>query len=196
MTNTKKLFTPSLVNYNYIQIKTFTVTPRRYAEAGPIILAQYYTISPAFTLAVIFTSYAISIGGYLLTNLTTSASEAQHIEMFPDELEDVFFFIPDHITGEITRYLINIRNAVNFWNNVDHFMYFTREQAREMRDQLITIDELLRNIRQQCVYITDLDDTIINANLEFVLRYIQQIDQILWKIYDIQAILNVTILSL
>lgn len=111
--------TPTTLNNvnkaNTTQKRKFSVTSRRHAlETGPLILAKYGTMSPALTMAIVFIAYGISVGGYLITRLSASASEAQHIEMFPDELEDQFFFVPDHVMGVMFRYLDGAAQAVRF----------------------------------------------------------------------------------
>ena len=119
MMTTLKFFNPSFtairVNKANITQRKFSVTPRRNGmETGPLILAKYGTMSPALTMIMIFIAYGVSVGGYLVTRLSTSASEAQHIEMFPEDLEDDFFFVPDRVMTVMFRYINRIRNAVRY----------------------------------------------------------------------------------
>lgn len=192
---TLKNFNPSFkattVKSNSIHRRKFSVTPRRYAmEAGPLILAKYGTMSPAFTLAMVFITYGISVGGYLVTRLARSASEAQHIEMFPDELEDDFFFVPDHVMGRMYRFLGAMRQGVNHWNNTTNLLEMSQENGRRLLDELQNLRPLLADIRQECTYISDLSNPAVNGHIEFVVRDLHELRQILDGIDSIIYILS------
>lgn len=200
-TNTLLFYKPSWpdkrvrkASINQENKRKFSTTSRRYAmESGPLILAKYGTMSPALTIAMVFITYGISMGGYLVTRLSTSAVEAQHIEMFPEDLEDDFFFVPDRVMTRMFRYIGAMREAVKFWNNLEHLVCLSQAEAKELLYRVLNLQELLENIRLQCTYISDLSSPQINGDIEHIISDMHEMDVILRGIDSIITILTTII---
>jgi hypothetical protein len=101
----------------------------------------------------------------------------------------MFFFVPNYVMMQFHTITLNIKKALEFWSNVDHLMALTSEQAREVARLLDIVVPVISDIRLQCVYLTDLSDPRINGHIEFITRYIRDLDIMLEKISDIQVIL-------
>ena len=172
--------------------RMFSVTPFKFIDetgTGALLLASQSPMSPAFTLAIVFTSSTLIIGGYLLRHLMTSASEAQNIVMFPEDLTDFMFFVPNNIMGEFHRYLSITQKALDKWCNIHSIGALSREQLLHLQDELTKVKAMILNIRLECVYINDLDDTFINGHLEFINRHIGEIDRILVSINQLDSLI-------
>lgn len=200
MMTTLKFYNPSFTLLRVkkatdsITKRKFSVTSPRYVmETGPLLLAKSSTISSPLIMAMVFIGYGISVGGYLLTRLSVSATEAQHIEMFPEDLEDHFFFVPDRVMRVMFRYLGAMRQAVNFWDNLEHLVCLTQAEARQMLDQLVILQELLGNVCLQCTYISDLNNPGINGDIEHIIHDLYELNEILQGIDSIINILTTII---
>jgi hypothetical protein len=171
-----------------VTLRNFSATPLRRIEPGTLILTQH-SMSPGVTLAVIFASYTLAAGAWLITRLGAAASDAQYIDLYPEELDDMFFFVPNYVMMEFHTITRNLSRGLDFWSNVDHLMTLTTEQAAQVMSLFDTVVPIISNIRLQCVYLTDLSDPTINGHIEFINMYIRDLDVMLEKISDIQIIL-------
>lgn len=173
--------------------KMFSTTSfKRIEGETTLILMEHAGTSPVFTLVIVFASFTLTVGAYVLTHLTTSASDAQHYQMFPEEVADHmygFFFVPDHLMGHFIRFLIKVTDALDYWDNIDHLRNLSNTEAREFSIFLLKIEKMFKSIRTQCEYIVELDDTIVNANLEHLTQDINTMNIFLAKINNMQDLL-------
>jgi len=94
--------------------KIFSTTSIRCISGGEVMLAAHAPLTPIFVMALILGSFTLVIGGFLTTELSNSAIEAQDLVMFPENLEGPFFFVPDYTMNVLHRYIFRINQALNY----------------------------------------------------------------------------------
>ncbi len=66
----------------------------------------------------------------------------------------------------------------------------SQENGRRLLDELQNLRPLLADIRQECTYISDLSNPAVNGHIEFVVRDLHELRQILDGIDSIIYILS------
>lgn len=175
--------------------RMFSATPVRRIDEGSLILMQHATVTPIFNMALIFISFTLTIGGFLVRELQRPAMEAQHLEMFPEDLVGPFFAVPQYTMDVLFRFIFRVNQSLDFWCDVDNLILLTTDQANELYSLLPIVRDMMLRVRKYCEFITDLDDSYLNAHLEFLITYIERIDIILNKIADLQDLILLIFLS-
>jgi hypothetical protein len=101
-------------SYRLVNKRVFCTTSPRYLDNGELMLAQHAPLTPIFVMGLLFISFSWRIGRWLADELLDSAVEAQHIVMYPDEMEQNFFFVPDFTMAVLVRYIFRLKQCVNY----------------------------------------------------------------------------------
>jgi hypothetical protein len=183
----------NLLSSSFNKKQMFSTTPHCRIDdgSGALMVAQHAAMTPMHHMAIIFVSFTLTVGAFLARSLQRSAVEAQHIEMYPEDLEDPFFAVPEYVMGELYRYIERVNQALDFWLDLDNLLDLNHHQALEFRLLLYQVKDMITEVRQFFDFIVDLDDTHVNAHLEFLQRNIRSLDLILEKIASLQDTLVV-----
>lgn len=143
---------------------------------GELILAQPH-IRPMFFMVIVFISYTLGIGTWLAVRLNRSAVHAQDIVMFPDEYDlNNFFHVPDFTMAVLDRYTFKISQALEYWRYPGTWRYLNNYDIHYFKTYLPIMRDQILKLRKFCDMITELDDTMINANLEQLRDHILYLD--------------------
>lgn len=157
-------------------------------DNGDLMLAHHVApVNPMFFMVLIFSSYTLMIGGWLIHRLSDSATEAQDIVMYPEEHDpNQFFFVPDYDMGVLSRFIFKVNQALDYWMRKEHLTTFTEAEGLALKSLFSSMRDQIATLRKYCDMVTELNDPMINANLEHLRQHVSDLDIILGKFLDAQ----------